>query len=131
MNSLRRSPALEAWLGGGLLAGITLAAALLDPTHPGRFPTCPFRALTGLDCPGCGTLRALYELSHGHVVSAVDYNVFLVAFLPCAVVVWLRAITGKSSRRVVPVWWPRVLFGVVVAWTVIRNLPLFGGVLAA
>ncbi|MFC4502249.1 MULTISPECIES: DUF2752 domain-containing protein [Streptomyces] len=131
MNSLRRRSALEAWLGGGLLAAVTLAAALLDPTRPGRFPTCPFRGLTGFDCPGCGTLRALYELTHGHLVAAVDYNAFLVAFLPFAVVVWLRAITGRSGPRVLPVWCARAVLAVVVGWAVMRNLPVFGGALAA
>ena len=37
--SLRSRPIGEAWLGAGLLAAVTLAAALLDPTHPGRIPT--------------------------------------------------------------------------------------------
>jgi hypothetical protein len=110
---------------------VTLAAALLDPTHPGRFPTCPFHAATGLDCPGCGSLRALYELTHGHLVTALDYNAFLVVFLPFGTLVWLRAVTGRSSSRGLTGWRPRALLALVVAWAVIRNLPVFGGVLAA
>lgn len=106
-----------------------LAAALGDPTRPGRFPSCPFRALTGLDCPGCGSLRALYELAHGHVVAALDHNAFLVVFLPFGALVWLRAVTGgRSPSRVLPGW---VWLALVAAWGVIRNLPVFGGVLAA
>ncbi|MBO4257510.1 DUF2752 domain-containing protein [Streptomyces griseorubiginosus] len=129
MRPLRSRPAGEAWLGAGLLAAVTLAAALGDPTHPGRFPTCPFHALTGLDCPGCGTLRALYELAHGHVVSALDHNAFLVVFLPLGALAWLRAVTGsRSPSRVHPGW---AWLALVVAWGVIRNLPLFGGALAA
>ncbi|MET9907367.1 DUF2752 domain-containing protein [Streptomyces sp. NPDC006476] len=106
-----------------------LAAALGDPTRPGRFPTCPFRALTGLDCPGCGSLRALYDLAHGHVVAALDHNAFLVVFLPFGALVWLRAVTGgRSPSRVLPGW---VWLALVAAWGVIRNLPVFAGVLAA
>lgn len=129
--SLRSRPIGEAWLGAGLLAAVTLAAALLDPTHPGRFPTCPFRAATGLDCPGCGSLRALYELAHGHVAAALDYNALLVVVLPFCTLVWLRTVTGRSRPRVLPVWRARGLFALVVIWTVFRNLPVFGGVLAA
>ncbi|MFI5792186.1 DUF2752 domain-containing protein [Streptomyces sp. NPDC051677] len=131
MTSPRRHRAREAWLGGGLLAVVALAAALFDPTRPGRFPTCPFRALTGLDCPGCGSLRALHELTHGHALAAVDHNALLVVFLPFGVVVWLRAVTGAPAAWVLPVWAARAVPVVVVLWAVIRNLPLFGGVLAS
>ena len=41
------------------VAGVTAAGCagvwLGDPTTPGGvLPVCPFKALTGLDCPGCG-----------------------------------------------------------------------------
>ncbi|WP_406837069.1 DUF2752 domain-containing protein [Streptomyces sp. AHU1] len=121
----------EAWIGAGLLAGVVLAAALQDPTRTGRFPACPFRALTGFDCPGCGTLRALHELTHGHLMTAVDYNALLVAFLPLAALAWWCTVTGRSRPRALPVWRARAMFAVIVIWSVIRNLPLFGGVLAA
>ncbi|MEU2393874.1 DUF2752 domain-containing protein [Streptomyces sp. NPDC007369] len=104
---------------------------LADPAQPGRFPGCPFRALTGFDCPGCGTLRALHQLTHAHVAAAADYNLLLVAVLPCAAVVWLRVVTGRTGRRVLPPWLARAMLIVLVLWTVVRNLPVLGGVLAA
>ncbi|MFF6801312.1 DUF2752 domain-containing protein [Streptomyces sp. NPDC012616] len=121
----------EAWLGGAVLAALALATALFDPTRPGRFPACPFRAVTGWDCPGCGSLRALHELTHGQVAAAMDYNALLVAFLPFGAVIWLRAVTRRSRPRVLPTWAARALAVGVVLWAVIRNLPLFGGVLAS
>jgi hypothetical protein len=42
-------------------AGALAAAALVhvvDPNDSGNYPTCPFLALTGRFCPGCGSLRA-------------------------------------------------------------------------
>ncbi|BBC28898.1 hypothetical protein SGFS_001890 [Streptomyces graminofaciens] len=131
MTAPLRHRAREAWLGGAVLAAVTVAAALFDPTRPGRFPSCPFRAVTGWDCPGCGSLRALHALTHGDVVAAVDYNALLVGFLPFGAVIWLRAVTGRFRPRVLPVWAARALAATVVLWAVIRNLPLFGGVLAS
>ena len=37
-------------------------------------PGCPYKALTGTDCPGCGTGRALAELSHLNISKAFDQN---------------------------------------------------------
>ncbi|WP_329198757.1 MULTISPECIES: DUF2752 domain-containing protein [unclassified Streptomyces] len=122
----------DAWLGAAIFTAVAVIVGLVDPTRPGRFPSCPFRSLTGFDCPGCGSLRALHELIHAHVAAAADYNLLLVAFLPYAAVVWLRAVTGRTGRRGIPRWWgPRLALIVVVLWTVLRNLPVFGGVLAA
>ncbi|MDW8804992.1 DUF2752 domain-containing protein [Streptomyces scabiei] len=128
---LRRRAALEAWLGALLLAALILATALADPARPGPFPTCPFRAVTGLDCPGCGSLRALHQLTRGHLVAAADYNALLLAYLPVAAGVWLRVVTSGSRPRVLRGWWGRAALAVLLIWTVIRNLPVFGGVLAS
>lgn len=128
---LRQRAALEAWLGALLLAAVALATALADPAQPGPFPACPFRAVTGLDCPGCGSLRALHQLTRGHLVAAADYNALLLAFLPVGAGVWLRVVTSRSRPRVLPVWWGRAVLAVLLLWTVIRNLPVFGGVLAS
>ena len=40
---------------GALMAGALGYVGLVDPHKPGSFfPLCPFRLLTGLNCPGCG-----------------------------------------------------------------------------
>lgn len=47
-----------------------------DPalTAGGLLPPCPFRLVTGLLCPLCGTLRAAHALLHGHLAAASHYN---------------------------------------------------------
>ena len=38
---------------------------------------CPFYALTGLYCPGCGTCRALADVFHGRFAEAFSHNMLL------------------------------------------------------
>ncbi|MFE1825082.1 DUF2752 domain-containing protein [Streptomyces yangpuensis] len=128
----RPKPVRDAWLAAALFAGVAVAVRCADPRRPGRFPRCPFHALTGLDCPGCGSLRALHRLTQADVVAAADHNLLVVVALPCIALVWLRVVTGRTTRRAVPAWRsPRVILALVVLWTVVRNLPVLGDVLGA
>jgi hypothetical protein len=103
----------------------TAGVVLLDPTRR-HVPLCPFHAITGWQCPLCGSLRAVDELVHGHLAAAVRDNVLLVAALPVLVVAWTdwarRRTAGQPSRRV-----PRAVVTAAIAvgmiFTVVRNLP--------
>jgi hypothetical protein len=118
-----------------LAAGTVTFIALVDPNEQGHYPTCPFLVLTGLQCPGCGSLRALHALAHGHVAEAVSLNVFTVAMLPVLVFFWTRwtvaAARGRPARTRAgdprPIW---ALFALVMAFWLLRNLPV-GAPLAA
>jgi len=75
---------------GAAVLAATAFVALVDPNEPGHYPLCPTQYLTGLDCPGCGGLRAVHALAHGDVAAALDHNVFIVlVLLPACVVLWL------------------------------------------
>ena len=131
-----------AWLRGPLLApGATAAAAVaaavvlhtVDPNDAGNYPTCPFLALTGLHCPGCGTLRAIHALTYGHLGAAVGLNVLTVAAVPFAVVMWARWAAGRARGRPTASFlhpsWPMAFGVLLVVFAVVRNLP-FGSALA-
>jgi hypothetical protein len=107
-------------MGLGALAYV----GLVDPHRPGSvFPPCPFKMLTGWDCPACGGLRMTNDLLHGNLPAAVADNVVLLAGLPLLAIWSLWQI--RRGRRVLT---PAFLVVVVVAatvWTVVRNLPGF------
>lgn len=63
------------------VAGLA-ALVVFDPSATGFFPPCLFRALTGWQCPGCGSARALHALLHGDVAAAWRANPLAVATLP-------------------------------------------------
>jgi hypothetical protein len=121
----------EAWAGAALFAALAGRVAMVSPEQPGHYPRCPFRALTGLYCPGCGSLRALHDLTHGHVLAALEHNALFVAVLPVAVAAWLRVVTGRTSERALPRWAGLAVLAMLVVWTVVRNLPPLRGLLSA
>jgi uncharacterized protein DUF2752 len=74
-----------AWFWIALAGAGSLALAILfffDPARVPIYPLCVFHQLTGLDCPGCGSLRALHALLHGRLVEALHFNALTIASLP-------------------------------------------------
>ncbi len=113
------------WVAAAVLVGIAVDAAV-DPTRT-HVPLCPLHAMTGLDCPLCGSLRAVDELVRGHWATAVRDNLLLVAALPVVFGLWLAWVARAGDRGATPRRWPTaVRIGVVVLVTgfaVVRNLP--------
>lgn len=137
MTAPRTAPTGPARPAGERLAfaGVTAAGAIgvgllatLDPNRPGHYPTCPFLFLTGLWCPGCGSLRVVHDLAHLDLLGALDRNpltVLLVPVLAYAWVGWLLRLLGHRappvSRAPAAAVWG--LLVVVVAFWVLRNVP--------
>jgi Protein of unknown function (DUF2752) len=111
------------------VAALAVAAAgyvtVVNPDVPGHYPICPFRALTGYYCPGCGSLRAIHALLHGHVAQAFGYNVLSMSMLPLLGYFWyswlVRTMRGQPRRMIHPAWVGGLGALVVVFW-VARNL---------
>ncbi len=123
-----RTPVL---IAGVLLAG-SVALHLRDPHRSGSYGFCPWLALTGTYCPGCGGLRAVNDLTHGNVLAAASSNLLFVASLPFVAVWWLRSfadgwrgVRRHLSDRSVYVVLVVVLSSTMVFW-VLRNLPFAG-----
>lgn len=107
-----------------LLTGVLAYIGFGDPHSPKfLFPVCPFHALTGLYCPGCGGLRMTHDLLHGDLAAATRDNVFLLVGLPLlsawSVVRWRQ---GKALMKAPVIV---VVIAAVLAWSVVRNLPGF------
>lgn len=118
-------PRLYGALGTGALLGVGLAyVGLADPHRPGfLFPPCPFKLLTGWNCPACGGLRMTHDLLHGDFGAAIADNVFLLVGLP-SLLVWVL-LRRRTQRPVVTAPMVTVVAVLAVIWTVVRNLPGF------
>ena len=96
-----------------------------DPAAGGA-PRCMFRLVTGYDCPGCGSQRAIHSLLHGHFGRAWAYNPFIFFAVPVGVFYLLV----ETWRDRVPRLYraanrPIILILIAVAvvlWWVLRNL---------
>jgi hypothetical protein len=103
---------------GPVVAGVTIAGVVGVLIFLFN-PPCLFHALTGWNCPGCGTTRALRQLLHGNFLAALQYNPLAILVLP-VLGVWL---VGHDRLTRKPVWLGLAV-GVVVAFGIARNLPI-------
>ena len=99
-----------------------------DPTRYAIYPTCPFHQLTGLNCPGCGALRAAHQLIHGHLAAAFRLNSFLFIALPVMLLVLVKnaiqQLRGAAPEpKAVSPFWIWLLLAALILFTVLRNLP--------
>ena len=129
-----RGPLLAA---GGTMAG-TLALRLRDPHVSHAWGVCPLYYATGIYCPACGSLRAVNDLTHGHLAAAASSNLLLVGLIPVMGMLYARwtlvAWRGQESTIPGPTGLlsrlprlPRLaaigLVALVVAFAVARNVP--------
>jgi hypothetical protein len=123
----RRLAAAAMWIA------ISMGAAYLfvfDPGRTGFFPPCPFRLLTGWQCPGCGTTRALHQLVHGHFLAAFELNPLTFILLPVAAFLILAFTRSAFSGTAMPslkipdryVW---LMTAVIICFWVIRNTSFY------
>lgn len=120
-------PWLPPLVVGAGLSVACLAVAFSDG-DVSILPPCPFRAMTGLDCPGCGMSRAARALLRGHLDSALSYNVLLVVAVPFITYLYLR-----WAASTVGIELPAIrlgsragtaLVGLLAVFAVVRNLPI-------
>lgn len=104
-----------------IVLGVAVIAylALFDPTaFPA--PKCVFHSITGYDCPGCGSQRAVHALCHGRVADAWGYNPAIFFAVP------LAALYAVSPRRLNKIMYARTtliaIAASIVAWWILRNL---------
>jgi len=120
----RRTRAYSALGAGALFAGALAYTGLVDPHRPSSlFPACPFKLLTGWNCPACGGLRMTHDLLHGDVAAAAADNVFLLVGLP-ALLAWIL-VRWRLQRPIFTAPAIVVIVVLTVTWTVARNLPGF------
>jgi len=108
---------LAGLLWGGAALVVMLAAPLL-PFLARAVPACPFKSLTGIPCPFCGTTRAGLALARIEPLHAVVHyplqSAAWIAFLAGGLWFGARAVAGRplAALRISPrAWW-----AVAVLW---------------
>ena len=115
------------------LALVGPAIALLRTFPPDQYhfyPRCPVFTYLHLQCPGCGTTRALAALLQGHLHQALQQNALTTLLLPFALfyaaLVYYRSLRTSAGHRMI---WPQLptpalyaLLAITAVFTVARNL---------
>jgi hypothetical protein len=114
----------------GLLVAGSIYVFSFEPGKTGFFPPCPFRVITGLTCPGCGSTRAVHQLLHGHWAAAFTLNPLFVIAVPFLVYALLRqtafAFQGKIPRpNTLPAAYIYLIFVVILSFWIFRNTPFY------
>jgi len=88
----------------------------VDPAEARFFPRCPFFALTGLKCAGCGTARAFHAMLHGRFAEALCFNAVLPAMF---VLLAYCLLFPRHVQRSAFVW---TILAFIVVWWIARNV---------
>ncbi|MBR6368990.1 MAG: DUF2752 domain-containing protein [Bacteroidaceae bacterium] len=108
-----------------LMIGAALLALyyFIDPSMA-HFPIrCPLHEFTGIQCPACGSQRALHAILHGEWNEALRFNAFFTIVAPIALPITVAIVWGRN-RRLRSVFCNRYFFGAFIAayiiWGVLR-----------
>lgn len=114
------------WLGrlGAVALGLVVVALFcFNPAEHAFYPRCAFHQMTGWQCPGCGGLRAMHQLLHGHLLVALKFNALAVLALPLVGAwLWREHFRAGVRHRGGWVW---LACAALVVFGVLRNLPAF------
>lgn len=133
MSDLRRRRFI--WITVAAVMAMTAAIflyAAFDPALSVFCPKCPFHLLTGLECPGCGSQRALHSLLNGDFAAAAHYNLLLVLSLPyfllylvLSVLPALFPATAGNCGKIKSVLYRgralRIILAVIILFWILRN----------
>ena len=111
-----------------VLIGGGTALFFLNPSEHSFFPKCSFYVATGFSCPGCGSTRALFHLTHGNVLEALRLNPGLMALITLGLTDYVRFVVSVIRGNPFQTLFGRLkllgaLMGVMLVYGVIRNLP--------
>ncbi len=126
---VRRHRTAAAVAAAAAVAGLAVAYYFAD-LGSAWMPKCPFRLLTGFDCPACGSQRALHALVHGRVAESLGHNPFLVISIPYFLLVAYTTFWPQARERGLLryVQHPTVIYlyaAVFILWWIVRNTPLW------
>ncbi|ERJ58428.1 DUF2752 domain-containing protein [Sphingobacterium paucimobilis] len=111
------------------LVTVALLYKYFNPLESLFFPKCPVKAITGLDCPGCGGQRAAHSLLNGDVRQAFMENPLLPLLIPYLILGFYLQIIPQPTNGELKL--KKVLYGqsaililgiILFIFTILRNI---------
>ena len=108
------------------IAGLCAVYSAINPENARWMPKCIFRSLTGLECAGCGSQRALHAILTGHPVAAIQYNFAWLPGIPllvlCAVAEIFPSKFPTLRRLICSRNFCIAVLAFLLLWTIVRNM---------
>lgn len=129
-QGFRVQPAWRTPVTTGVLASAGTVVLGLGNPNTTHVPLCPLKAVTGLDCPLCGGLRAVHSLTRFDLAGALDHNLIFTLSVPMLIVGYVIWLARSLDHPVLPRWqlpswtYPALLV-VGLVFAVVRNIPAF------
>jgi hypothetical protein len=102
---------------------------LYNPYVDSLIPPCPFYTITGLKCPGCGSLRAIYNLFNLEFVNAFNENPLLIISVPYLLLLFyfnLSSLKLKRDKKISNILFRKnaiiIALSIILGFWVIRNI---------
>ena len=106
-----------------VLVAVVFLFYTFDPGDMPLFPKCPFLLVTGYECPGCGSQRAVHDLLHLDVKGAFSQNALILFLIPYILLgIYLGFFNGK--RRFPGL--EKLFFGKWAAIIVVSGIIIYG-----
>jgi len=112
-----------------VITGLAILFKLYNPLQSELFPKCPFRAITGYRCPGCGSQTAIHYLLNLDIKSAAHANFLLILSIPYLLAGFIFDLIKRPSQKILN--WRKNLFGpkaiyvvlaIIISFWIVRNL---------
>jgi len=112
----------------GLLS-LVLIYKYFNPIDHAIFPQCPIKHFTGLDCPGCGSQRAIHYLLNGQLRTSFYQNPLLFFLAPYLLLGFYLELIPRPTQRelklrkiIYSYRAIQILFAVIILFTILRNI---------
>lgn len=113
-------------LAAAVMAAMVAVYAVFDPAESPWFPRCSFKLITGWDCPGCGSQRAVHALLHGHFAEAWHFNPLFILEIPLLAILIFTGIWPDRFPRLTRILTSGIfiltLLFTIITFTILRNL---------
>ena len=115
-----------------VLTGLIIIYKYFNPSNNIYFPKCIFHELTGYECPGCGSQRAIHSLLNFDIRTAISDNVLLVLAIPYMITGFIFDLIKNPSERIIKL--RKQLFGktiiliiftLIILFWILRNITYF------
>jgi len=109
-----------------IFTGLTIFVIIYkhyNPLESILFPKCPFKAVTGYKCPGCGSQRAIHYLLNGDILMAVKQNILLVLSIPYLIIGAIFDMIYINNEKLLKI--RKILFGTITIYIIFVVVILF------